>query len=533
MEEDDEMQTEDAGSFDAIIIGSGMVGLFAANLLVKKGHRVLLIDKHSVPGGYTTNFERKGFRFDASNHFIGGGEPGGMVYETLAKIGAEHRVEFLTHETFGCIVDEARGIEYRAPWQLNEYVDLLAKLFPKEESGIRDFYAKYESVLKGLFTHLATRKPDSEERGGGITKAMNEYLGLQGKSARDLMDGYISDPALMGMMAGLMGGSLGVTYEELDATIFVMGEIASRMRGGFTHYPKGGSGTMTRTLADLFQENGGTLLLNREVTQVTFSNGLADGIVAKGRQGHISARGRCVVPACDLTALVNRLCPEGTFPPDYMKFVNERVPGRSCVMLFAELDIDLRERGITDFEFVRSWGEVMTPALLEEITREGDYSKVPSAHVAIYSNVDPSCCPPGKSLITTMDLADPELFERSLDPGRKRGKAYKELKERITSQLLAKAARALGIPDLEDHVEVLEVATPITLERNTGNRGGSFVGWKWDAEQAADDHLPQESPIGNLFLCGHWVAPGGGVNFVMAGGVDAGEIADEYLSGVQ
>ena len=124
------MQTEDVGSFDAIIIGSGMAGLFAANLLVKKGHRVLLLEKHSVPGGYTTNFERKGFRFDASNHFIGGGEPGGMAYETLAKIGAEHRVEFLTHETFGCIVDEARGIEYRAPWQLNEYVDLLAKLFP-------------------------------------------------------------------------------------------------------------------------------------------------------------------------------------------------------------------------------------------------------------------------------------------------------------------------------------------------------------------------------------------------------------------
>jgi len=132
-----------------------------------------------------------------------------------------------------------------------------------------------------------------------------------------------------------------------------------------------------------------------------------------------------------------------------------------------------------------------------------------------------------------MVLAKPELFERALDPGRKRGKAYKELKQRITSQLLAKAARALGIPDLERHIEVLEVATPITLERYTGNRGGSFVGWKWSAEQAADDHLPQESPIGNLFLCGHWVAPGGGVNFVMAGGVNAGEIADEYLSGVQ
>jgi phytoene dehydrogenase-like protein len=500
---------------------------------VKQGRRVLLLDKHSVPGGYTTNFERKGFRFDASNHFVGGGEPGGMAYETLAKIGAEKRVEFLTHGDFGFIVDEARGIEYRPSWKLDEYVDRLAELFPQEASGIRAFYEKYESLINGLFTHLATQSEENQERGGGITKAMEEYLGLTGKSAKDLMDEYISDPELMGMMAGVMGGSLGVTYEELDATIFVMGEIASRMGGGFTHYPKGGSGTMTRTLADLFQENGGTLLLNREVTKITFSNGLADGIVAKEKKRHISARGRCIVAACDLTTLVNRLCPEGTFPPDYVKSVNQRVPGRSCVMLFAGLDIDLRERGITAFEFVRTWGKALTPELLEEISREGDFSKAPSAHVAIYSNLDPSCCPPGKSLITTMDMTDPEIFERSLDPGRKRGKAYKELKQRITAQLLEKAARALGIPDLESHVEVLEVATPITLERYTGNRGGSFVGWKWSAEQAADGHFSQESPIGNLFLCGHWVSPGGGVNFVMASGVNAGEIADEYLSGVQ
>ncbi len=99
----------------------------------------------------------------------------------------------------------------------------------------------------------------------------------------------------------------------------------------------------------------------------------------------------------------------------------------------------------------------------------------------------------------------------------------------ITSQLLAKAARALGIPDLERHIEVLEVATPITLERFTGNRGGSFVGWKWSAEQAADDHFPQESPVENLFLCGHWVAPGGGVSNVMVGGNKAAESADAYL----
>ncbi|MBW1683746.1 MAG: NAD(P)/FAD-dependent oxidoreductase [Deltaproteobacteria bacterium] len=523
------MQVEDIGSFDAIVIGSGMSGLFAGNSLAKKGYRVLLLEKHVAPGGYTVNFERKGFRFEASNHFIGGCEPGGMAYENLVKIDAKDRIEFLNHESFACVVDEARGIEYWPPWQLAEYVDLLAKLFPHQEEGIQGFYRKYEAKLIDLFGHLAKQMEEGAER-GQITDAMEQYLGLKGKSAQDLMDEYVSDPELMGMMAGIMSGSLGVSYDELDATIFVMGDIASRLRGGFTYYPKGGSGNMTRILADLFQEKGGALLLRREVTEMTFSKGLVDGVIAKKRNGElVSARGRCVVAASDLTLIVNHLCPEGTFPADYVKSVNERTPGRSCVMLFAGLDIDLRERGITAFEFMRTWGETMTPALLKEIAREGDYSKLPNAHVAIYSNLDPSCCPEGKSVITTMDLADPELFESSLDPGRKRGRAYEALKKRITSQLLQKAARALDMPNLERYVEVLEVATPVTLERYTGNRGGSFVGWKWTPELAVQGHFSQQSPVENLFLCGHWVSPGGGVNFVMTGGINAAELADAYL----
>jgi phytoene dehydrogenase-like protein len=46
------------------------------------------------------------------------------------------------------------------------------------------------------------------------------------------------------------------------------------------------------------------------------------------------------------------------------------------------------------------------------------------------------------------------------------------------------------------------------------------------------DHFPQESPVENLFLCGQWVAPGGGVSNVMVGGNKAAEIADGYLRGL-
>ena len=47
-------EIEDVGSYDAIIISSGMAGLMAGNALVKKDQRVLMLEKHVIPGGYTT-----------------------------------------------------------------------------------------------------------------------------------------------------------------------------------------------------------------------------------------------------------------------------------------------------------------------------------------------------------------------------------------------------------------------------------------------------------------------------------------------
>jgi prolycopene isomerase len=289
---------------------------------------------------------------------------------------------------------------------------------------------------------------------------------------------------------------------------------------------------MSRALAELFEKRGGTLLLNREVTALRFSNGLAEGVLTAKRRGRqLFARSRCIIANSDITALVCDLSPPGAFPADYVKLVTERVPCCSAVIIYAGLDFDLRERGITDYEVHATWGEETTSTILNEIARTGDYSLLPHGSATVYSNVDPTCCPPGKSVVATICFADPEVFKRVLVGRGVRGMAYKALKKRITSQLLEKMGRTLGVPDLENHVEVVELATPVTLERYTKNRAGSFVGWKSTPDQGAFDAIPQESPVPNLFLCGHWIFPAGGVSPVINGGNNAAQLVAAYLEG--
>jgi len=45
--------------YDAIIIGSGIGGLTTASILAKFGKKVLVLERHYVPGGFSHTFKRK------------------------------------------------------------------------------------------------------------------------------------------------------------------------------------------------------------------------------------------------------------------------------------------------------------------------------------------------------------------------------------------------------------------------------------------------------------------------------------------
>jgi prolycopene isomerase len=524
-----ESEMEDLGEFDVIVIGTGMAGLMAGNALARSGRRTLMLEKHSNPGGCTATFERRGYRFEASNHVINGCAPGGMTYRLLERVGAEELVEFIRLESFGRMVDEERGTDFSLPWELGAHIEMLVENFPHEEAGIRGYYETFGAMAETLINaHGAAESGDAEQL-ARVGDAAEEYGELAGRKAVEVLREYVSDADLIELMLAIPSGFMGTSANVLDASSAVMCDLVFRVDGGQAYYPKGGSGQMSRVLADLFVKRGGTLLMDQGVSEIVFSGGRATGIVSRRRSSRsISARARCVIHAGDMTALVNQLSPEGSFPEDYVKSINRRRPSISAAILFAGLDLDLPALGATESEISRSWAGPQPPASFEEVARDGDYSKQPSAMATIYSNIDPSCCPPGKSVVATMVLAAPDSFEEALGAGRHRGRKYKALKERLLPQLLDKMERALGVGDLGPHIEVLELATPVTIERFTENRGGAYVGWRYSADQAGN-LIPQQSPVENLFLCGHWVSPGGGVSNVMTGGLNAAELAEVHL----
>ena len=119
-----------------------------------------------------------------------------------------------------------------------------------------------------------------------------------------------------------------------------------------------------------------------------------------------------------------------------------------------------------------------------------------------------------------LDITNAELVTRlsklplRYDPGT----AWSDLKQSYTDRIMAATERRL-LPGLRDQLTFVEAATPLTIERFTGNRHGAIYGWALTPGQTGSKRLPHETPVEGLYLSGAWTHEGPGSFRVVMSGV--------------
>ena len=91
-----------------------------------------------------------------------------------------------------------------------------------------------------------------------------------------------------------------------------------------------------------------------------------------------------------------------------------------------------------------------------------------------------------------------------------RGEAYKKCKQEVAEIVLDRVVDQL-IPNLREHILYTDIATPITHERYTGNKGGTMMGQRPGRINSQGKMASYKTPYKNLIQSGHWADLGGGL----------------------
>jgi phytoene dehydrogenase-like protein len=123
--------------------------------------------------------------------------------------------------------------------------------------------------------------------------------------------------------------------------------------------------------------------------------------------------------------------------------------------------------------------------------------------------MDPTMAPPGKSAVVVMFDSDHAYWKLlNKDPER-----YEAEKKDIAVKVIDQLERRL--PGISRQIEVVDVSTPMTVERYTGNWQGSQEGWLITTDTIMIMGMGMEKTLpglANFYMAGQWVEPGGGVS---------------------
>jgi all-trans-retinol 13,14-reductase len=269
-------------SIDAIVIGSGISGLYLAASLARVGKKVLVLEQHYVAGGCTHVFEDKGFEFDTGLHYVGRGSKYGHLLDLMSTGTERAKLVQLGDESNGFCYDEIhlgdRPPHYYCRGQ-DRHVHDLSLRFPKYALRIQQYVDLCLKVNKSADPYVFGKLLSTVMKKIVHYFAAGTFFKYANKTLSQVLDELnIDQPELRAILAGQFG-DYGLPPSK--ASFFIhAGVVCHYMQeGGF--YVKGGPAMIARGLIPTIEKSGGRVLVKARVKHIVVSksSGRACGVV--------------------------------------------------------------------------------------------------------------------------------------------------------------------------------------------------------------------------------------------------------------
>lgn len=464
--------------YDVVVIGSGLAGLTAANILARQGRSVLLLEQHYKLGGMATWFKRPGGHiFDISLH----GFPYGMVKSCR---------RYWTPEIADSIV-QLDGVRFDNP------------MFSLWTSFTREDFTRQLVEKFGIEPQVVTAFFDK-------ARGMNFYDDQQ-LTTRELFDEFF--PGREDVIRLLMEPITYANGSTLEDPAISYGIVFSNFmsKGVFTF--QGGTDKLIHQMEQELKASGVDIRINCDVKKINLKAGAVESIEVDAKGATHTIRCNAIVSNANLRQTIFRLVGEDKFDKNFIDEAQAVRLNNSSTQVYMALQkddlLDVNELG--DLLFSSTAPYFRTEALLSRDITSRTYSFY---YPKTRPESDPRCLIVSSTNARYEDWADlPE-------------EEYQASKQDLCETTLD--ALEKYVPNVRERVVHVEASTPRTFKHYTAHLAGASFGTKFEG-LAVSRALPQQ--VTGLYHAGSvGIIMSGWLGAMNYGVIVANEVDNQLMS---
>jgi phytoene desaturase len=484
------------------VIGSGFGGLSAAIRLAAKGHDVTIYEKLNKPGGRAYQYNLDGFLFDGGPTVI----TAPHQYDELFELAGKKREDYMTLVPLDPFYRIFNGNgEHFDYWRSQEKTEKeIEKYSPADIKG----YRKFIEGMKHIFHWFHPYTERSFNTLWGFLKIFpfviksGTWRSMYGYAAKYIRNDFVKKVASFHPL--LVGGN------PFD-TPSIYGLIIQFEKEWGIHYCIGGTGAIVKALCQLFQDCGGKICLNAEISQILIENGKACGVELSS--GEICYADEVICNG-DVAFSYKKYIPKNKLPFQLNAWLSNLQYSNSLVVIYFGTDKKYSDCKLSHHNLIlgNEYSQLMRDIFKRKVLpRElGLYLHMPS-------QTDPTIAPDGCESFYVLSLVP------NLD-----GKInWEKIKEEYTEHVLQFLEKNY-LPELRQHIIVKHTVTPTHFHQTLNSYKGAAFSIKPSMMQSGFFRPQVKSKwFEHLYFVGAGVHPGAGVPAVMASGKIAAGCIDK------